>query len=330
MRLHIEWWSKKQPHMRLDREIWDRVAARHAEAASRLAVTVGKDLEETALYTDAEILITQIVDKERLKQIAPRLKWVFATSAGIDNLLPLDWLPSGVVFSNNSGTHVPKFREFFPMALMMLHMRLPALGSQQRERRWQQLYSGLIGGKTVCIVGFGAMGAAAAEVAKGMGLKVRAVRRSPVPDQRVPDPRAVEMFGVDRLHDALAGADFLVILAPLTPDTEGLIGANELDCLAPGASVLNVGRGPVLDNAALCERLDSGRLEGAMIDVFTPEPLPPESPLWQQKNLLITPHMSSDDPATYIQRSLDIFFEELARFEVGEPLHNSIDPVTGY
>ncbi len=325
MRLHIEWWSKKQPHMRLDREIWEQAAARHPEAASRLAVTVGKDLENTAPYADAEILITQIVDKERLKEIAPRLKWVFATSAGIENMLPLDWLPPGALFSNNSGTHVPKFREFFGMALMMLQMRLPALGTQQRERHWQQLFSGLIGGKTVCIIGFGTMGATAAEVAKDMGLKVRAVRRNPAPD-----PRMDRIFGVDRLHDALDGADFLVIAAPLTPETMGLIGAAELDHLASGASVLNVGRGMVLDNAALCERLDSGRLEGAIIDVFVPEPLPADLPLWQQKNLLITPHMSSDDPATYIQRSLDIFFAELARFEAGQPLQNRIDPVTGY
>ena len=86
----------------------------------------------------------------------------------------------------------------------------------------------------------------------------------------------------------------------------------------------------MLDNAALCERLDNGRLAGAMIDVFVPEPLPAESPLWHQKNLLVTPHMCSDDPVHYIQRSLDIFFAELARFEAGEPLQNRIDPVTGY
>ena len=137
MRVHIEWLSTKSPHMRLDHEIWEQAAARHPDAASRLSVTVRKDLEDDAPYADAEILITQTVDKERLKHIAPKLKWVFATSAGIENFMPLDWLPGGVLFSNNSGTHIPKFREFIGMALTMLHMRFPALGAQQRERRWE-------------------------------------------------------------------------------------------------------------------------------------------------------------------------------------------------
>ncbi len=324
MRLHIEWLSSKSPHMRLDREIWEQAAARHP-AAARLDVSFAKDLTADAPYADAEILITQTVDKERLKQIAPNLKWVFATSAGVEGFMPLDWLPPGVLFSNNGGTHIPKFREFISMALTMLHMGFPALGSQQRERRWEQIFSGLIGGKTVCICGFGALGATTAEVAKGMGLTVRAVRRNPAPD-----PQADEMFGTGRLHEALNGADLLVITTPLTPETSGMIGAAELDLLADGASVLNVGRGPVLDNNALCERLDSGRLADAMIDVFVPEQLPAESPLWHQKNLLITPHMCSDDPEQYIQRSLDIFFAELARFGAGEPLQNRIDPSAGY
>lgn len=325
MRVHIEWLSTKSPHMRLDRPIWEQSAARHPAASDRLDVTVSRDLEDKAPYADAEILITQTVNKERLRQVAPKLKWVFATSAGVENFMPLDWLPPGVMFSNNSGTHIPKFREFIGMALTMLHMGFPALGTQQRERRWEQIFTGLIGGKTVCIVGFGALGATAAEVAKGMGLNVRVVRRNPASD-----PRVDATFGTDRLHEAMQGADFLVIACPLTPDTAGLIGAKELDCLKLGASVLNVGRGPVLDNAALCEQLDSGRLAGAMVDVFVPEPLPSESPLWHQKNLLVTPHMCSDDPEHYIQRSLDIFFEELVRYEAGQPLKNRIDPVTGY
>lgn len=325
MRLHIEWLSTKSPHMRLDRDIWDQAAARHPDASAMLDVSVCRDLEDEAPYGDADILITQTVDKQRLREIAPNLKWVFATSAGVENFMPLDWLPPGVIFSNNSGTHIPKFREFIGMALTMLHMGFPALGTQQREKNWNQIFSGLIKGKTICILGFGSLGATAAEVAKKMGMKVRVVRRNPEPD-----PQADEMFGISELHKALSGADLLAITVPLTPDTAGLIDGAALDCLAPGASVLNVGRGPVVDNAALCERLDSERLAGAMIDVFVPEPLPAASPLWHQKNLLITPHMCSDDPETYIQRSLDIFFEELARFKAGEPLKNRIDPVTGY
>lgn len=325
MRLHIEWWTKKQEHMVLDQAVWEQAAARHPELAKDLDVTFGQDLKDLGPYADADILLTQIIDQKRLREAAPNLKWVLTTSAGVEHMMPLDWLPPGVLFSNNSGTHIPKVREFARMALMMLHMHLPALGTNQRGKHWKQLFASLIPGKTVCIVGFGALGATTAEVAKEMGLTVRAVRRNPAPD-----PRADKMYGIDQLHEALKGADFLVIATPLTDDTAGMIGAAELDQLADGASVLNIGRGPVMDNDALCDRLDSERLSGAIVDVFVPEPLPSESLLWHQKNLLIMPHMSSDDPGHYIQRTLDIFFEELVRFKAGEPLKNRIDPETGY
>lgn len=325
MRVHIEWLTSKNPHMRMDADVWAEAAARHADLAAGLTVSFGRDLDDPSPYADAEILIAQVFDKPRLAEMAPHLRWVYATSAGIEDLLPLDWLPPGVVLTNNSGTHFPKTRQFASMLLLMAHAQMPAIVSNQRERRWEKLFAPLAGGQTVAIIGFGALGTATAEAAKELGLTVNVVRRNPAPD-----PRADRVFGNDGLLEALSGADLLVIAAPLTPDTKGMIDAAALDRLAIGASVVNIGRAGLLDHGALCERLDSGRLGGAILDVFDPEPLPADSPLWHQKNLIATPHVLLDDPVNYIQRAFDIFFEELGRYRAGQPLRNRIDPAAGY
>jgi phosphoglycerate dehydrogenase-like enzyme len=325
MRVHVEWLTSKMPHMRLDRGVWEQAAARHCEAAAHLVVSFGQDLSDMGPYADAEIVVGQVFDKQRIASAAPGVKWVYATSAGIEDLLPLDWLPPGAVLTNNSGTHYPKTRAFAGMLLQMLQVRMPALVTNQRSHTWDRLFASLPNGKVVAILGFGALGTATAEAARDLGLRVRVIRRNPAPD-----PRADAVFGTDRLAEALTGADFLVIAAPLTAETHGLIDGPALDRLAEGAGVVNIGRGPILDTAALCERLDSGRLSGAVLDVFDQEPLPATSPLWDQKNLILTPHVLLDDPDNYIQRALDIFFAELERYRAGEPFANRIDPETGY
>lgn len=326
-RLHVDWLTSKAPHMRLDREVFEATAARWPKLADRLDVSYGTDLELFAEHVaDCDFAIVQKAARGmRLDEIAPRLKIVHTTSAGIEAFAPLDWVPTSAAFTNNSGTHTPKMREYVMMALLMLQFEIPTLATQQREARWRQIFHPVIVGKTAVIVGFGGVGRAAAEAAKTLGLATRVVRRNPEPDAL-----ADAIFADDRLHEALDGADFLVIGAPLTPETRGLIGGAELDLLAPGAGVVNVGRGPILDMDALCRRLDDGRLSGAIVDVFEPEPLPAESPLWRQRNLVVTPHMSSDDPVSYVPRSLDIFFENFERFLEGRPLRNVVDPALGY
>lgn len=326
-RVHVDWLTAKAPHMRLDREVFESVAARWPDVAERLDVSFGENLEGFAeSIADCHFAIVQKAPFGMpLGEIAPKLEIVHTTSAGIEAFTPLDWVPARAAFTNNSGTHTPKMREYVVMALLMLQFEMPTLATQQREARWRQIFQPVIVGKTAAIVGFGGVGRAAAEAAKSLGLVTRVVRRNPEPD-----PLADAVFGDRDLHDALDGADFLVIGAPLTAATRGLIGAAELDRLAPGAGVVNVGRGPILDNEALCRRLDEGRLSGAIVDVFEPEPLPPESPLWRQRNLFITPHMSSDDPVAYVPRSLDIFFENVQRFVEGRPLRNVVDPALGY
>lgn len=327
IRVHLDQQLWKASHMRLDPDVWAQAASRNEPAASGIAPSFSSDWQglEAALE-DAEALICQGKPPEAAIRNARRLKWIMVTSAGVESLLPLDWLPAGVRLSNNSGTHYPKTREFAAMALAMLHFQTPHLATAQRAHDWAPRFDGLIVGKTVVIVGFGTLGQATAEAARGLRLQVRAVRRNPAAH-----PLADAMFAPDALAEAAAGADFLVCALPLTPATRGFVGADAFDALKPGASVVNIGRGPVMDYDALCARLDDDRLSGAIADVFDPEPLPKDHKLWSQRNLTIFPHMSSDDPTTYIQRSLDVFFRNLEAYRAGaDALPTEIDRASGY
>lgn len=326
MHLHIDSLRSKPPHMHLTPAVYEAAARRHQALAARLTVTFSWDSEDFARHMrTADILFAQRFPKENLSTAAPALKWLNVPSAGIEYLMPLDWLPPGVILTNNSGTHAPKAAESVTMAVLMLNARLPEIIARQREAKWEQIFTPLAAGKTVALVGLGNMGRASARALRALGLRVRGVRRYPAPDDDVD-----EIFGRDALHEALRDADFLVVAAPLTAETRGMIGGAELDCLKPGAGVVNIGRGPIVDYDALRQRLASGRLGGAVLDVFAEEPLPPESPLWTTRNLIAMPHVSSDDPAQYLPRALDIFFDNLQRMLSGEEMRNVIDPALGY
>lgn len=326
IRVHLDSLSEKAPYMRVDEAAWRQAAERNAGAAAGIDVSFSEDWQGAeAALADVEVLVCQAKPPAEMVAAAPKLKWILATMAGVEKLTPLDWLPAGVSLCNNRGTHYPKTREFAGMALAMLHFQLPHLGSAQRAHAWAPKFSGLIGGKTVVVVGFGTLGQATAEAARGLGLAVRAVKRNPEPHAL-----ADQMFAADAVAEAAADADFLVCALPMTPATRNFVDGPVFDALKPGAGVVNIGRGPVMDYPALCERLDDGRISGAILDVFDPEPLPAESPLWDQKNLIVMPHMSSDDPTQYIQRTLDIFFKNLDAYRTGAPLATEIDRETMY
>ncbi len=326
MHLHIDSLRAKPPHMHITPEVYQDAARRHPDLASQLTVTFSWDSEDFATHMQtADILFAQRFPRENLSTVAPNLKWINAPSAGIEYLMPMDWLPADVVLTNNSGTHAPKAAESVVMAVLMLNARLPEIIANQRASRWEQIFSSTAAGRTVTILGLGNMGRASARALRSLGIIVRGVRRTAAPDDDVD-----AIYATGDLHAALADADFLVVAAPLTAETRGLIGAAELDRLKPGAGVVNIGRGPIVDYDALSARLEDGRLSGAILDVFAEEPLPPESPLWKVKNAILTPHISSDDSARYMPRALDIFFENLQRMIDGVPLRNVIDRNLGY
>jgi phosphoglycerate dehydrogenase-like enzyme len=327
LRVHVQNQEGDDDTFALTEKIWAEAVERNRAAAAGLEVTVGhSDADFAQAMTKAEMLITwTAVVKARFPHPAPNLKLIFCTSAGLDRLLPFDWLPEGVRICNNSGVHSDKAGEFGIMSILMLNNRMPQFQTQQRERNYGKAFSSFVGGKTLVAVGIGNMGGPVAMRAKQFGMRVIGVRA-----KAEPHPHCDRVVTVDQLDQVLPEADFLLLAMPLTDRTRGLVTKARLDLLKPTAGIVNIARGAVIDQDALCDKLDAGTLSGAVLDVFTPEPVPADSRLWTTRNLTMTPHVSSDDPLTYIPRSLDLFFQNLTAWRAGKPLPNEVDRALGY
>lgn len=257
------------------------------------------------------------------KAASEALAWTQVITAGVETYLPD--LPEGVLLTNASGVHAEKGAEFILAAVLMLNYRIPQFISDMKDYIWRPVFGGSVAGKTVTLLGVGGIGRAAVPLLLARGIKVVGVTRSGKADVSISESRAVR-----ELDTLLPRTDVLVSTLPLTAETTGLVDRRRLACLPHGAGVVVVGRAGVFDYAALADRLRSGVLGGAVLDVFLEEPLPPDSPLWNCPRLVITPHCSLDDHTSYIDRCLDIFCENLFRFRAGEPLRNVVDPVRGY
>jgi len=323
--LHFESFRKRPALFHVTEDHWQAAARRHPALARRIRVTFGwdGDILDEALKT-ADAMLNSNPPKERLRQRAPRLKWIQTTGAGIDGLLPLDWLPADVALTNNTGAHGPKAEDSCLMAISLLNARLPQLLVHQRNHVWNSIYTTPVAGKTVVVIGFGDLGRGAGRAAKKLGARVIAVTRS----GKAGRP-ADAACSVTRIDSVLPKADFVVVTTPLTPETRNLLSRERLALLKPEAGVINIGRSPVMDYEALRDKLVKGELAGAVLDVFQPEPLPADSPYWDTPNLIVLPHVSCDDPR-YIEHLLDFWFENFQRLLAGRKLVNVVDRRLGY
>lgn len=283
------------------------------------------DQQKHRLLEAAEYFLGSGFDVSQIKQHGRKLRMVHCTSAGVERYLPLDWLPISAVFTNSSGVHADKGGLFGLMSVLMLNERIPKHASNQRRSVWDGKLSSGIRGKTAVIVGLGSLGEAIAAHLKRIGLLVVGIRRS-----GLAHPAADEVYAPDKLSEVLPRADFLVITCPLTSSTRGLIGSKELELLPQGSGILNMARAQVIDNRALDQALRSGRLSGAIVDVFDPEPLPVSSFLWSTPNLLITPHVSCDESEGYIDRCLAIFADNYDRQSKNLPYINIVSGTNEY
>ena len=274
---------------------------------------------------DTDVLLTWNLPTHNLAKIAPKLKWIHCIGAGVEHMLPMDWLPESVVLTNNKGVHSAKAGEYGLMAILMLHSHIPAVVTNQRNKLYDSLYASPIFGKTVVVLGTGSLGSAIARQIKALGVKVIGINRS-----------GKDVSGCDKivttseLDNILPMADYLVIATPDTPQTRGLLDKRRLDLMKTTAGIINIGREAVIDYNALCDKLDAGTIAGAILDVFDPEPIATQSRLWNTKNLIITPHISADDGDAYIPMTLDLFFKNLQRFKNNQPLLNPVNPELGY
>lgn len=326
MHIHIENNAHLGQVFDMTPQLLRQALKRHPRAAKEFRFTIGYDGEslDRNLKT-ADALIGWDFPRQDFATRAPRLRWFHAIGAGINQYFPLDWLPKNVIFSNNRGVHGLRAAEYAITAVMMLNNRLPEMVTHQRAGRWQQCFNTAVKGKTLLIVGVGNVGGDTARFAKMFGMHVIGIRRS-----GKAKPKVDEMHKPGALRRLLPRADFVIVCAPDTPGSHHMIGKREIALMKPGSGLVNYSRAGLVDYDALRKRLNGKGDIGAILDVFTPEPLPGSSPLWKTRNLIITPHSSSDDPVTYVPLTFDLVLENALRLAGGKPLLKVVDRALGY
>lgn len=264
---------------------------------------------------------------ERALALAPRVRWVHARWAGLDHILFPALVESPLLLTNSRGVFSSSLAEFALAGLLHFAKDLPRLERQRRAQAWEPFAMQELRGRTLGIVGYGDIGRAVARLAQAFGLRVLALRRQPAPAGS--DDLAEQVYSVSQRRELLARCDHVVVAAPLTPETRGLLGAAELGSLPAGAVLVNVGRGPVVDEAALVAALRSGHLRGAALDVFEVEPLPPGHALWGLDNVLVSPHCA-DRVLGWLSEATRLFVRNFERFRAGRELLNPVDKRRGY
>ena len=329
MRIHIENHPHQPAVFLVTPEHWAEAAARAGAAGQSHAVSFGaSEAEFAAVAAEIEVLVAGPTSlKHMLPALqpdrAPALRLIFSLAAGVEGLAGADMPP--VPLANNRGAHTEKAAEFVTMALLMLANGMPDFIEDQRNRHWGQRFTRGLRGRHLTVLGLGAMGGAAAEQAAHFGMRVTGIRSTPRPH-----PACERVLGMDALDAVLPDTEFLLLSCPLTARTRKILDRRRIGLLPRGAGVINIGRGPLIDQDALCDALDAGELTGAVLDVFDPEPVPSHDRVWTTRNTIMTPHVSVDDAVSYVPRSLDIFFANLAAFERGEPLVTPVDLSRGY
>jgi phosphoglycerate dehydrogenase-like enzyme len=261
-----------------------------------------------------------------LGTLAPNLRWVQAIGAGIDHLDGAD-LPADCVVTNAAGVAAASIAEFAFGRLLAIWKRFDEIDEHQRAREWKPTFGILVEGRTLGIIGLGAIGTEVATRARAFGMTTVGTRRTYKEGQD--HPAVDELRGTDDLHDVLGRCDAVVVSAPGTAETENLFDKEAFAAMKPGALFCNVGRGSLVDESALIDALESGHLGGAILDVTREEPLPADDPLWDAPNIWISPH-SSTSQERYTEKLLALFADNLGRFTRGEALRNIVDRAAGY
>jgi phosphoglycerate dehydrogenase-like enzyme len=314
---------------------------REAAPGARLVTLSVEGLSDAPL-DDVEVLLRGWLSNDafdRLLARAPNLAWVHSASAGVERALTPAALDRGLVITNARGVFSRPIAEYVLMMILAVSRRLPQLLELQRERTWQPLEGAELRDVTVGIVGLGSIGRAVGALATAFGCRVIATRRrtdagsgaaTPDPENASPGELMLDrVLGPEGLSELLSESDFVILAAPLTPETEGMISAEALARMKPGSWLVNVARGRLVDERALLRALDEGPIGGAILDTFVDEPLPPSSPFYDRPNVIVTPHTAWSS-GRVLDRSVELFCDNLRRFAAGEPLLNVVDPGAGY
>jgi phosphoglycerate dehydrogenase-like enzyme len=296
-----------------------------------VTVKIGKTAEALGdAVADSRVLFNWTGSKSCVRQImerAPKLEWIHAMYAGLDRSLFPELVASPIPLTNSSGIFSQSLGEFVMLGMLYFAKDVLRMTKAQAERRWEVYDKLEIHKKTVGIVAHGDIGRAVAWRAKAMGMRVLAQRKNRAP--RPGDEHVDKVYGIDGLQAMLPECDYIAVTAPLTPETTGMIGNREFELMKPSAVILNVGRGPVIDEPSMIEALRTKRIRGAALDVFDVEPLAPDSPFWSLDNVLISAH-SADHVENWVEDAVEFFVEQFSRWRKGEPLKNVVNKHAGY
>lgn len=281
---------------------------------------------------EADIILAMGMKANSLRELWPlarNVRWVHSLSAGVEKMLFPELATSSVPLTNAKGVFKRSLAEFAVLGMLYFSKNVPRLLAQQHERRWEQFNVGWLPGRTVGIVGYGEIGRECAMLAKTLGLKILAMRRRA--ELLTNDPVVDKAFAIPELHQMLGESDYVIAAAPLTPETRHMLSDAEFQAMKTSAIIINVGRGPVIDESALIRALQQRRLAGAALDVFEHEPLAADSPLWGMANVLISPHCTdrTGDP-DWLDLAMQRFVDNFHRFVAGQPLEYVVDKKAGY
>jgi len=287
--------------------------------------------EDVELAADADVAFALALRGEAIAR-AQQLRWVHCSGHAVGHFPLAELTARNIIVTNSRGVQSVPIAEHVMACLLALARKLPETLRDQQQRAWRpNAFTGeaspwLLAGRTIGIVGMGTIGAAIATRAKAFGMRVIGMRRNP---SRGVIAGFDEVFGPGDWNQLLAVADVIVIAAPFTAETQRLLDAAAIQMMKPGAIVINVARGQLIDEPALAQALASGRVGGAALDVFTTEPLPPDSPFWSMPNVIVTPH-NSGFRSGHFDAVVDLFSENLTRYERGVDLLNVVDVQAGY
>jgi phosphoglycerate dehydrogenase-like enzyme len=260
--------------------------------------------------------------------MSPAVRWVHSRSAGLERTLFPELIASDVIMTNGSGVFSPSLGEFALGAILYFAKDFRRMIRNQMAGVWEPFDVLPIAGQAVGIVGYGDIGRAVATRVRAMEMKVLAVKRH-VPAKSNSDPLADHIYGPDHLIEMLSRCDYVVVATPLNAETNGMIGNAEFAAMKPSAVIINVGRGPVIDERAMIKALSDRKIKGAALDVFDEEPLPKGHPFYKLENVLLSPHCADHTP-DWLDNAMHFFIAQFERFRRGEALLNVVDKKLGY
>lgn len=310
----------------ITREHFEKALENVPEIKDKIEFFIDWDVDNfNSSMSNSEILLTYDFPTNNLKSIAPNLKWIHCTAAGVEHLFPFDWTYDDLKITNSSGVHAKKAGEYGLMSVLMLQNHLPKIITNQKNKEFISTFGNPIAGKNIVLVGTGALGSSMAKLVEPLGANIIGVNKK---------GKSVEgcsqILTIDKLDTVLPKADILYLALPETPETKNLINKRRLDLLKTTCGIVNIGRQSALDYEVLCDKLEKSEIAGAILDVFNPEPIDKNSRLWNTKNLVITPHVSSDDNGNYVKMTLELFVKNLKLFIEKKELENQIDKELGY